>query len=71
MQLPRALGMSSNLYPQPWGEAELRLTATAGIGALELWGMPADALPSLPALEQLGWNALYRDGTVTLLGWGG
>ena len=26
--------------------------------------------PLIPALEQLGWKALYRDGTVTLLGWG-
>jgi sugar phosphate isomerase/epimerase len=54
MQGPRRLGMSSNLYPQRWGEAQLRLTAAAGIAALELWAMPADALPPLPALERLG-----------------
>ena len=32
--------------------------------------LPADA-PLLPALEQLGWRAVYRDKTATLLAFGG
>lgn len=46
--------MSSNLYPQPWGEEALALTAAAGIGCLELWGHPPTVLPSLAELARLG-----------------
>ncbi len=49
--------MSSNLYPTPWGEPELALTAQAGIAYLELWASPLDCLPDPPALERLGATA--------------